>query len=248
MDAVSLLGPRIDTWLDQLRAMEPRRGASVMHELVACWIDGSLEPSLIANVRDVRHQLSSLVTGWQALRGELPQQEVWMTVIDAAVGRRWCWIEPWLLLSQDEDLMLMDEALIAPLLEEARHGCPKREYAISIVAHEIRDRLYGLIGDVDAMRAQLRKAEPWADLARAAQATELEAYCRRLATYAQRGPVDEAGALQRGLDLHRCSAPETLAVHREPNRWRVELSDDATHSVPLYVDRHTGDLSGGEPT
>jgi hypothetical protein len=33
------------------------------------------------------------------------------TNVDEAAARRWCWIEPWVLFSQDEDLFIVREIL-----------------------------------------------------------------------------------------------------------------------------------------
>ena len=65
--------------------------------------------------------------------------------------RRWCWAEGWLQMSQDEDLLLMDADQAPPLLDEARRGCPKRDYILGIVEHGLRDAFHRVLCSASAV-------------------------------------------------------------------------------------------------
>ncbi|HEU4410675.1 MAG TPA: hypothetical protein VFS43_35800 [Polyangiaceae bacterium] len=88
--------------------------------------------------------------------------------------RRWCWVPGWVGSSQDEDLLIMSDANVAPLLDEAREGCTKRDYVLKIVEHHARDSAHHALWDgAKHLPDVLARCRSWAPAARAARAEGL---------------------------------------------------------------------------
>jgi hypothetical protein len=211
---------------------------------VEAWASGALETELLpgasaAGLRELRHTLAAAVAALQASGVDLGIETRDLNP-DETTARRWCWVEPWILMSQDEDLLLMDEHLIVPLLDEAAANCPKRDYVLSVVEHGIRDGAHHqLRHGPDALAAYFAKAADWVVHARAARAADLTAYCERLASYASPGPVDAEGARVRGSDLTRCHPDPDVHVDRKGNAWVARVSSSGATAL-LSIDVSTG--------
>lgn len=139
--------------------------------------------------------------------------------------RLWAYTNEWLLLSQDEDLMLMDDCIIHDLLTvAAESACPKRDYILHVVAHWARDAAFAAAG-TDRFSQVVTTVAEHGPAARAAGAAAMAEYFGRLGAYARPGRVSEQAALQRGLDLARCREPEagSISVERDGTEWRVTL-------------------------
>ncbi len=134
---------------------------------------------------------------------------------DAGAIRRWAWQPRWILMEQDEDLLLMEDRLVPVLFAVAAvREVPKREYVLSIVAHHARDSCSAAFYRGAEMTGTLRRVAGWAEGARAVGAEALAEYLERLGRHAIPGPVDRAAVVQRLRDVARCQEPpaEQVAV------------------------------------
>lgn len=227
--------------------MLPAQRDAVANAVVEAWMEGRLEPQLCPRptrraLSELRHALAATVATLRAA-GWHGRWERFDGTIDEGTARRWCWIEPWLLMSQDEDLFLMEDGLVVPLLEEAADGCTKRECALAIVAHHARDRARAAL-DLDdaAMRATLAASATWFAAARAARAPDLAAYLERLAGYAEPRPVTEEDARSRAFDLSRCAAPTSVQITRRAQEWIAEPFWGAGEPDRLIIGAKRGDM------
>lgn len=147
------------------------------------------------------------------------------SLFDESVVRRWCWIEPWLLCSQDEDLFVMSDQWMVPLLDEAANGCTKRDYALRIVAHHVRDQAHATLRNgSDALRAKIGELLNLRAAARAANDEGLVAYLNRLDSHVRPQKVGREDAIQRVSDLWRCAAPAEVLVEQDGDAWRAKIS------------------------
>lgn len=179
---------------------------------------------------------------------------------DERSTRRWCWAVGWTLISQDEDLLLMNEPCDAWLLDEALRGAPKGPYAVSIVAHAVRDGLHaalwpakpaigrGRTGPIAG--AEVHTAVDTA-IARASRVANTLAgstfhhafeYARRLAGYGERRKVDRAEASQRVLDVRRCHPREDVPVEleRRGKTWIASLKRAGLEKGHLFIQAGDG--------
>jgi hypothetical protein len=157
--------------------------------------------------------------------------------------RLWAYAWEWALLSQDEDLLLMQENFIPWLLAiAAEPDCPKSGYGLQVVAHWARDGAFYEVGK-PGFAAFVRKASAHEQAARTAGDLRLADYLARLGSYADPHAVDEAAAMQRGLDLTRCyePSPDAVAVTRQGDAWRVTLPG-AKGSGPGTTSLHSKQL------
>jgi len=244
----SSLPPAPDEWLAALLAMPHAEAAPLARAIVGAWVDGSLELEHVPGLRDVE-QLRALRHMLAALAATLGSAGFDLDIvtgnpgIDETSARRWCWIEPWALIEQDEDLFLMDEKFYIPLLEEVGARCPKGDYAMSIVEHGIRDHTHAVLRkDPQALREHLAATSRWIPIARRARAPELAAYCERLAGYADVARVDEEGARDRGRDLSSCSPTPHPFVARRDDVWLVDISRREPRTEALAVEVGTGKM------
>jgi hypothetical protein len=237
----------VETWTEQLLALAPNETAKFAAELVRAWALGDLERALNSSATELsalRHQLAATVSALEAAGFELEYVSDELPVDDAA-ARRWCWIVPWLLMEQDEDLLLMEEKFFPGLLDECAAGCPKREYVLDLVSHAVRDDAHATVGNgALRLREHLAQAAEWVVPARRAQAKELAEYCERLTSYARLRVVDAEEAAQRGRDLRRCSPPPSAPhVERRGPHWLVDISSSRPCEEALVIEVSTGMMS-----
>ena len=228
----TLSGP-VESWSAALRAMTERDARTVVADLLDAWIEGSVYSILDPGSLSPRSLDRRLATVFATLRDLEPDALIRWESFDESSVRRWCWIERWMLSEQDEDLLLMDEPFWPWLLDEAGAGCPKADYAASIVAHSVRHAAHGWLAR--GFRSHAHQAVGLLPLARAARAHELVSYLERLERYALPGKVDEDEARSRASDLAGCRAPEQVAIQRRGNLWIARSSD-------LVIDAQTGEM------
>ncbi|MBT9588653.1 hypothetical protein IV102_35280 [bacterium] len=170
---------------------------------------------------------------------DLPEFEKFVNT--EAEVRRWCWAENWIILSQDEDLVVMQDPWIPTLLEEVQHGCCKADYVVSIVLHLLRDSAHAFLGSDFEQR--LRVMSEWTPWMESCDGHNFS-YAYRLFGYRHAQSVDQAGAVQRVYDLRRChpdlGRPPRL---QSAQGWLCPIQ--GAHVVPkqLLVNKQTGSMS-----
>ena len=237
----------IDSLLPALRVFEGEERRTAAEALFAAWVADEID----APYRDLGRI-------FQVIDRETPRAAV--IVQDDRNEqdvRRWCWAEGWYLESDDEDLMLMKDQLVAPLLEEVGAGCSKREYATEIVAHHLRDSLHGAlwaprnkpmpdprINILEEVANALKRAVWVLPLAKRADAGPLVEYAGRLASYLKPQKVARDAAEQRVLDLRRCSPQPHIPVilRKEKDLWIAEFKQASLIAGKLYIDRRSGQM------
>lgn len=179
----------------------------------------------------------------------------WMTELDESLRdiqlqkslknlsdvRRWCWSEGWILLSQDEDLMLMDDDKMPALLDEIAHRCPKADYVFSIVLHHLRDSAHQ--GCVDNKLSQrLDQMAIWLPMLEAIAASYDIEYARRLLSYSQLRKVDLEAATQMVYDLRCCQPDRHNPVQLRSSKHGWECSFKQGNALPgtLEIEQATG--------
>lgn len=228
-------------WVPALVAMAPEDARVLTVALYYGYVQGQLQHALPG-----RDEVTTLRAFGRVLR-DLPEALlrgcVWDRMHESVDDvRRWTWTPEWSLLSQDEDLMVMEDALVPVLLEEAGAGCTKRGYVAGIVAHHARDQAHGaLSGGAEALNASLTRAGQWAELALAAGAREESAYLARLAGYRAPRRVGADEVTQRVFDLRRCHPDlrNTPSVRSVGDRYEVVLVERPWRRT-LHVERATG--------
>ena len=209
--------------------------------LAASWIDGTLFdlPGIGPESLTLRELLAATLAAFAPIDDLIIAAD---PRTDSAVVRRWCWVEPWLLDDQDEDIFLTGVANVAPLLEEAGLGCPKAEYARSIAAHTLRDAVHGtLVYDTASLRSLLESYSTYLELARATGAQELASYLERLTSYARPRRMDKHSASQCVRDVCRCNDPGELTLHRRHGTYLI--ADDHRPGHLIALKSRTGELS-----
>lgn len=230
--------------VDELGNADSRR---FVERLLSTWIAGDIPLTAVgaSGRTDADRRIARL---WRKLPQRLTAGlDVECDAPSDADIRRWCWIDGWHLMSQDEDLLLMDDALVPLLLEEVGEGCTKRDYVLAIVGHHARDSAHHALWDgAKRLAARLRRIARWAPLAKAVGADELATYLDRLGGYAKPRKVDEADIRQRVFDLRRCSPDEGRrpSPHREGRYWVARLDRANISEGYLVVDADTGRMQG----
>jgi hypothetical protein len=221
-----------------------RLAAAIAREWARGWLD-----SLLAGTRDpvalrpIRRVLAHTFSELRQRRGITPEIYLRPLVLDKETAHRWCWIQPWFMEQENEDLSFIcfEPGFIQPLLEEAQAGAPKAAYAVSIVAHRIRDQAHGVLcEDCKNLPGHLAGLSSVESLARHCGFAELADYCGRLAAYSQRLPVGREEAIARALDL-RCCSPEAPRRIME-NKAYFHLFMDEYRGEWLVVDRIHGQM------
>ena len=245
VDLLGVLSSQPAKWASEIAVLDDAAKAELGAWLVREWIEGRLEHRLLTRPASqairtlLRRQLAAAITAL----GVDDMDVEWGPQVDDAIAARWCWIKPWILTSQDEDLFLMSDHLVAALLGEASAGCPKRDYAIAIVQHHVRDQAHAaLTRGPDAVRGRLAELATFTGPARAAGASDLVAYLERLASYARPQKLTELDAHARILDLWRCHAPATVELERQGSEWRACVDSHPQVERWICVDAKTGAL------
>ncbi len=243
-------------WPDLIHAMPSADAARVVRALRDAWIDNHLAPSVWASVtgRKLDRTLVDREIGavFAALdrRGIAPVPQ-WLErgASSETDVRRWCGITEWLLMSQDEDLLLMSDEWMVPLLEEASADCTKRTYALGIVAHHTRDSAHHALWDgAPSLVTTLGRFGDWLPAARQARAPELVAYLERLAGYARPTRVTEADARRRVLDLRRCASRDEIDpdLVRRGDEWVARFDRGNAIASDLRIHAGSGKMRGRE--
>lgn len=236
-------------WVERLRARPD--GAALATELLRAYRHGGLTrerwAALTGAPPRAAYEIDDAVRRlWDAFVAAGLAKPVSIEDIHGAAAsvRRWAWQPRWILMSQDEDLLLMDDALMPALLSAAAEpGVPRREYALGIVAHHARDTCAVAAWNGGDLTAALVRAASWAPQARAVGATTLAEYLERLGRHAIPAPTDRDGALQRVMDLERCvaPAPDEVTLREAPDGWLGRAA--RTYAPPahrLHVAAATG--------
>ncbi len=228
-------------WPQAIDGLDEGMRAALGPWLVREWVQGRLEPMLAApELRELRRVLAEVTS-------KLEDRELILLPPggnpDAESVRRWCWIVPWHLYDQDEDLMLMRDELVIPLLEEAAAGCPKRAYAREIATHHLRDQAHAkLRSGAEALRTHLESLAPFVDSARSTRDQELVVYLERLQSYAKPQRVTREAALERVSDLWRCRPAKNVSLEETGTQWRAQLSARPDHEEWIVIDRKFGTM------
>jgi hypothetical protein len=234
-DPLEILPASVAAWPSAFAAMDDEPRAALGDAVVRAWIDGRLEDRVCSQFADTRAMRAALAEVCEAF-GEVEIAQ-YTRAIDESVARRWCWIRGWYLMEQDEDLFLMGDAFVVPLLEEAAAGCPKRAYAIGIVEHHLRDSAHA------ALRTGWREARTlvaaYARWLPALRAVDRAAYVERLIEHARPAKVSREEAEQRVRDFWRCHAPNDVVLETAGDGWRVRIGDTRDWIV---VERKTGEM------
>jgi hypothetical protein len=208
------------------------------------WIEGRLEPRLLSDrdasavaLRSLRRDIAATVTALDMDDAETYWCPNSFAGDDAA---RWCWIRPWALSSQDEDLLLMEDELVERLLGEAAADCPKRDQAIQIAEHHVRDRAHASLVDASRERTAMRALVRFRPSAVAARAEQLVAYLDRLASYDRIAAVTQDEARLRVADFTRCAPPQSVQLEKHGAEWwaRADTAPAAEHWI--VIDERTG--------
>jgi hypothetical protein len=239
------LPPTLEAWPDAIAAMPSGDAWWVVSELHRAWIEGALRADFFPDEaspaidRRIGRMFQRLP---EALVGAL---YVDLLASDETSARRWCWAPGWVLLSQDEDLILMCDELMVPLLEEVAAQCTKYDYVLEIVAHHARDAAHAALWKPDADVALAEVAERiggFLPAARAAGASRLVGYLERLVGYATRRHVKLEEAEQRVFDLRRCyeDKERAPAVVRRDRSFIAPMHSGTGVPDDLVIDVDTG--------
>ena len=165
---------------------------------------------------------------------------------DAAFLRRWAYTAEWLLLHQDEDLVVAEFDLIRLVRAAAAPDCAKDEYIAQGAEDHMRNRLNtAAVKGPAALDAELEKLE--AELAPLGDlddwpATEL---LRRLRSLLQQPVADEHDARALANVLGRCCTRDTGKHIVETTGTGYRVSNIDSHSTTLYVSNGRWILTGG---
>ena len=234
----ALLGDEVEGWPVAFERLAPEMRDEALQAAYAAWIAGELTADPERD-REIGRVLSSL-----------PEEWCEPVIIDrvspnADEVRRWCWGRDWFLFSDDEDLLLMDDRYVEPLLDEARRGCTKRDYALGLVMHHARDSAHhAAFAGASELRRRLSTIGSWLPWARAASSPEAVDYLERLAGYSVERAVSAEEVERRVLDLRRCDprASERPEVRRVGANWVAPLALANVTPGEFFVEVATGKM------
>jgi hypothetical protein len=155
--------------------------------------------------------------------------------------RRWCWSEGWIVLSQDEDLMLMDDDKMPILLDEIAHRCTKADYAFGIVMHHLRDSAHQACVE-NRLPERLEHMALWLPRLEIITDSYDIQYARRLFGYSKLRKVDLEEATQMIYDLRRCHPDLNNQAQLRPTQrgWQCTLAQANVLDGTLEIERATG--------
>lgn len=245
-----LTGARaVDEWVERLQALPGDEGRTLATGLLRAYRHGALGPARWAELTG-----RPPATAWEvddairrfwdagAAAGLTKRGSIAAVGTNRGAIRRWAWQPRWCLMAQDEDLLLMEDALVPTLLEIAGiPQLPKRDYILEIVAHHARDSCTAAFMGHAEIAETLRRVAGWAPAARVIGASALACYLERLGRHAMSGPVDRDGAVQLLVDVASCRAPkpEEVAVVAVDGGWEGVLLFSAGNRR-LHIDAATG--------
>lgn len=244
--ALSELPGDLATWPAALGAIPEVDAHEVLAALFEAWVAGQLDATLTARGATYRSFGALLMGLPERFTDGLSAERMADDEVDV---RRWCWAPGWYLLSQDEDLMVMNDDCVSALLEEGAAGCPKREYVFGIVEHHVRDQMHHALWDgASTLPERLAWARQVGEDAARAGATDLVDYASRIASYAVQGAVKREDVDQRVFDLRRCHPNRTVPpkVRLEGELWLARLDRANTLPGQLVIDRRTGAMHAEE--
>lgn len=220
---------------------------ALVDELLSRWIDGTLDVVALTGGAPLEPAVHPV---WDALHedGLAPFEIERMPPSDIDWPTRWAWTPRWILLSEDQDLFLFGHG--SELLRAAADpACPRRDIAISIAVHDVRDQAYAWATGQKPREDPFALATKLTPLARAAGATDATAYFGRLVGYTARGKVDHDAALARAFDLHRCHPPrrDDVEVKIAGDEWSVGYLERLRPSPAFFVHRKTGAIRAATP-
>lgn len=209
-----------------LAAMAPAEARAVVKDMLDAWIWGGLDVGEWERMTGIAEApLAHIHVLWDRLVeiGLAPSHIDCGATVDDAVARRWAWTPRWTLMEQDEDLLLFGSE--RALLGAVGPGCPKSPYVIEVVTHAVRDAAHDTVTSLQPRGARngLALAAELIPLAEARGMEELVAYLMRLDSYRKPSRVDRAGAIARGMDLHRCHPPhpDAMIVRAVGVQWHI---------------------------
>ena len=244
----------VAAWVERLRALPDDEGPQIARRLLRAYRHGALSPERWAELAGEPPPIASDIDDavrrlWDAFAAagfvQPYRTEERLGRVRAGLARRWAWQPRWYLMSQDQDLLLMSDALVPTLLETAaERRVPKREVLLEIVRHHARDTCCHAAYHGEQLEAELRRVAAWAPQARTVGAPELAAYLERLGRHAVAGAIDRQGAEQRLLDLGRCGEPprSALDLRAVDGGWEGWLVHSAGNRR-LRIDAATGRMT-----
>lgn len=155
--------------------------------------------------------------------------------------RRWCWSEGWILMSQDEDLLLMEDDKIPILLDEIAHRCIKADYAFGIVMHHLRDSAHQACVE-NRLPQRLEQMSIWLPKLESISESYDIQYARRLLGYSEPRKIDLEEATQMIYDLRRCHPDLNNKAQLRPTQrgWQCTLAQGNVLDGILEIERATG--------
>ncbi len=212
-------------------------------DLHAQWRKGNLYDWLRSNSQCTSEiELDRVMGRWLAALDEsLPDLQIEKSIESLGDVRRWCWSEGWVLMSQDEDLLLMEDSNMPILLDEIAHLCTKADYAFSIVMHHLRDSAHQACAE-NKLPERLDQMAIWLPQLEAIAASYNIDYARRLLRYSQRRKIDLETATQMIYDLRRChpdlNSPAQLRSSKRG--WECAFKQGNVLPGTLEIERATG--------
>ncbi|WP_434419441.1 hypothetical protein [Nannocystis pusilla] len=221
----------VEAWVLRLRELPDEEGAQLARNLLRAYRHGLLAPDRWAELTGAPPQRASDIDDavrrlWDAFAAaELAKPyrtEENVGRVRAGLARRWAWQPRWYLMSQDEDLLLMSDALVPTLLAVAAEPrVPKRQYLLEIVAHHARDSCCQAAYHGQQLAATLRRAAGWAPQAREVGAPEPRGVPR--APRQPCGPRTGRSRRRRAAPARPRPLPRAAAQRPRPARGRRRL-------------------------
>ncbi|MEZ4450891.1 MAG: hypothetical protein R3B09_15530 [Nannocystaceae bacterium] len=245
------------TWTARLQHLGDA-GPGLAVSLLRAYRHGALTPERWARLtggppRDLAEIDDAIRTLWDELHrvglADGHDRGSWSTEVTPGMLHRWAWQPRWRLVDQDEDLLLMSDALTPRMLEiAADRRVPKRDTIVAIVEHHARDTACQAVYEERPLAEVTPSFTPWIPLARAARANDLADYMERLVGYASPRAVDLEGAEQRLVDLGRCDRPPRHTVDvREAEGGFTGVLVHSAGDRRVHIAAATGEITRASP-
>jgi hypothetical protein len=262
------LSSNTTSWPARLRALPRAEAKDLLYFAYREWISGDLSRALAPSYphlsareleREIGRALHTLPEEYFD-REEIPIESSAMP--DDTALARWCWASHWILFSDDEDIMFSMQHLPV-MLEEAHHGCTKKEYVLAIVEHMLRDhahaslwqtkpgflkRLMSGVGlgtenvTASGFLKFLGSIQEIKNAARQHSAATITEYLERLFKYRGEHEVSEEEAKQRTLDLRRCNPSPNLKpeLQSRAGYWVIRFKKANIIAGVLLINQKNG--------